>query len=125
MRREGFTDHGVRVMFTSVAFKETKLYVFMFCIICFILYYHNTKHIKPVSLYVTTGMWFHFTRLQACVGSLCVGNTTLMCRGRECARLGSATRCIFFYESLVGGGLRPSGPSSGSSGSVRVYIRDM
>jgi hypothetical protein len=28
-----------------------------------------------------------------------------------------------FYVSLVGGGLRLSGPSSGSNGSVRVYRR--
>jgi hypothetical protein len=61
------------------------------------------------------------TRLQACVGSVCVGGTALMYRGRECARLGSATQRIF-YASLVGGGLRPSGPSSGSSDSVRVYM---
>ena len=64
-------------------------------------------------------------RLQVCVGSVCVGGTGLMCHRRECVRLGSATRLIFFYTSLVGGGLRPSGPSSGSSGSVRVYIRVM
>ncbi len=51
-------------------------------------------------------------RLQSCVGSVCVGATSLMCHGRECARLGSATRLIFFYTSLVGGGLHPSGPSS-------------
>ena len=60
-------------------------------------------------------------RLQTCVGSVCVGGTTLMCRGRECTRLGSATRLIFFYVSLVGGGLRPSGFSTGRSGSVRVF----
>ena len=28
-------------------------------------------------------------RLQACVGSVCGGGTALMCRGRECTRLGS------------------------------------
>jgi hypothetical protein len=37
----------------------------------------------------------------------------LMCRGRECARLGSATRLVSFYVSLVGGGLRPSRPWGG------------
>ena len=42
-----------------------------------------------------------------------------------CARLGSAARRVSFYESMDGGGVRPSGPSSGSSDSVRVYIRVM
>ncbi len=67
--------------------------------------------------------WFRCMRLQACVGSVCVGCTALMCRGRECARLGSATRRVSFCASLDGGGLRPAGSSSESSGSVRVYIR--
>ena len=67
--------------------------------------------------------WFRSMPLQACVGSVCVGGTALMCRGRECARLGSATRRVSFYAPLVGGGLRLSGPSSGGNGSVRVkYI---
>ena len=47
-------------------------------------------------------------RFQSCVGSVCVGDTSLMCRGREYARLGSTTRCVSFYASLVGGGLRLS-----------------
>jgi hypothetical protein len=65
-------------------------------------------------------------RLQAYVGSVFVGGTALMCRGRECARLGSATRRVSFYASLGGGGLRPSGTSSGSTGiSVRKYISAM
>jgi hypothetical protein len=38
-----------------------------------------------------------------------------------CVRLGSTTRLVSFYVSLVGGGLRLSGTSSGSNGSVRVY----
>ncbi len=59
-------------------------------------------------------------RLQKCVGSVCVGVTTLMPR-TGCPRLGSATRHVSFYVSLVGGGLRLSGPSSGSNGSVRVH----
>jgi hypothetical protein len=40
-----------------------------------------------------------------------------------CAQLGSAARRVSFYTSLVGGGLRLSGPSSGNNGSVRVYRR--
>ena len=40
-----------------------------------------------------------------------------------CARLSSAARRVSLYTSLVGGGLRLSGPSSGSNGSVRVYRR--
>jgi hypothetical protein len=73
------------------------------------------------------------------INSLCSGGfadaTTVMCwfgvwlgYGTDvprtgCARLGSATRRVSFYTSLVGGGLRLSGPSSGSNGSVRVYRR--
>jgi hypothetical protein len=38
-----------------------------------------------------------------------------------CARLASATPRVSFYVSLVGGGLRLSGPSSENNGSVRVY----
>ncbi len=40
-----------------------------------------------------------------------------------CTRMGSATRHVSFYASLVGGGLRLSGPSSGSNGSDWVYRR--
>jgi hypothetical protein len=43
-----------------------------------------------------------------------------------CTRLGSTTRRVSFYVSLcslVDGGLRLSGPSSGRNGSVRVYRR--
>ena len=72
-------------------------FMYLLCITCFILYKQSLQ------------WWFRCMRLQACVGSVCVGGTALMCRGRECARLGSATRLIFFYVSLVGGGLRPSG----------------
>ena len=82
-------------------------FMYLLCIICFILYTQSLQ------------WWFPCVRLQACVGSVCVGGTTLMCRGRECARLGSATRRVSFYASLVGGGLR----LSGSNGSVRVYRR--
>jgi hypothetical protein len=92
MGREGTASHGVRVMFTACrTFKQTQIYVFMFCIICLILYKQSLQ------------WWFHCMRLQVCVGSVCVGGTTLMCRGRVCARLGSGTRRIFFYASLVGG----------------------
>ena len=86
-------------------------FMYLLCIICFILYKQSLQ------------WWFRCIRLQACVGSVCVGGTVLMCRGRECARLGSATRRVSFYVSLVGGGLRLSRPSSGSNGSVRVYRR--
>ncbi len=73
------------------------------------------------------------------IGSLCSGGfadaTAFMCwfgvwwghvtdvPRTGCARLGSADRRVSFYASLVGGGLRLSGPSSGSNGSVRVYRR--
>ena len=54
--------------------------------------------------------------LKTCVGLVRVRGTALMCHG-----LDSATRRVSFYSSLDGGGLRPSGPSSGSTGSVRMY----
>jgi hypothetical protein len=61
-------------------------------------------------------------RLQVCVGSVCGGGTVLMWHGRD-TRMGSTTRHVSFYVSLVGGGLRLSGSSSGSNGSVWVYRR--
>ena len=72
-----------------------KIYVFVFCILCLTLYKQSLQ------------WWFHcmMWALKTCIGSVCVGDTVLMCHGRECARLGSATRLIFFYESLVCGGL--------------------
>ena len=94
-----------------VAPSNSPKFMYLLCIICFILYKQSLQ------------WWFHCMRLQACVGSVCVGDTTLMCRGWECARMGSATRRVSFYVSLVGGGLRLSRPSSGSNGSVRVYRR--
>ncbi len=59
----------------------------------------------------TTGMcWF----------GVCWGNDPDVTR-TGCARVGSVTRRVSSYTLLVGGGLRLSGPSSGSNGSVRVY----
>jgi hypothetical protein len=43
-----------------------------------------------------------------------------MCRGRDVHGWVRQFERVSFYASLVGGGLRPSGPSSGSTGSVRV-----
>ena len=86
-------------------------FMYLLCIICFILYKQSLQ------------WWFLCMRLQTCVGSVCVGDTSLMWRGRECVQLGSATRHVSFYASLVGGGLRLSRSSSGSIGSVRVYRR--
>ena len=64
-----------------------------------------------VSLYSTRDMcWF----------GICSGHGTDVSR-TGCARLGSVTRRVSFYTSLVGGGLRLSRSSSGSNGSVRVY----
>ena len=45
-------------------------------------------------------------RLKVCVGSVCVGVTTLMCRGRECVRLGSdfdvsPSTCLWTVEVYV------------------------
>ena len=68
--------------------------------------------------------WFRRIRLQSCVGSVCVGDTTLMCHGRDVHDwVRQPSRRVSFYTSLDGGGLRPSGPSSGNNGSVQVYIR--
>ena len=82
--------------------KQPKFYVFMFCIICFISYKQSLQ------------WWFRCMRLQACFGSVCVGGTTLMCRGRECARLGSATRRIFFYALWSVEVYVPQGPHQGA-----------
>ena len=38
----------------------------------------------------------------------------------QCVGIGSGTRRVVFYVSLDGAGLRPSGPSSGSTGGVRM-----
>ncbi len=64
-------------------------------------------------------------RLQVCVGSVCGGGTALMCRGRDVhgwvRRLDASPSTRRW--SVESGGLRLSGPSSGSNGSVRVYRR--
>ncbi len=71
MGREGVADHGVRVRFTACrVFEQTKIYVFMFCIMSYIM--------QAVSVVVVSLM-----RLQACVGSVCGGVTALMCLGRD------------------------------------------
>ena len=44
---------------------------------------------------------------------------------REYVHLDSVTRRVYFYESLVGGGLRPWGPSSVVFGYVYVLTNDM
>jgi hypothetical protein len=71
--------------------------------------------------------WFRCMRLQTCFGPVCVWDTTLMTLmylGWECVRLDSTTRRVSFYASLSGGGLRPSGSSSGSTVGTRIYIRE-
>jgi hypothetical protein len=57
-----------------------------------------------------------------CWFGVCWGHGTDVPR-TGCARLGSATPHVSFYVSLVDGGLRLPGTSSGSNGSVRVYRR--
>ena len=42
------------------------------------------------------GVRIVYTQCRPFVGSVCVGGTALMCRGRECARLGSATRKVTY-----------------------------
>ncbi len=113
MGREGAAAHGVRVVFTSCRdLKQPKIYVFALYYM-FILYKQSLQ------------WWFRCIRLQVCVGLVCVGDAALMCLGRECARLGLVNRRVSFYLSLVGGGLRLSGPSLGRNGCVRVYRSDM
>ena len=81
MGREGVSDHGVRVVFTSCrTLKQPKIYGLA-------LYY----------------MFYIILGVSAVVVSLY--ETVVMC----------------WLASLVGGGLRLSGPSSGRNGSVRVY----
>ncbi len=71
MGREGAAAHAVRVRFTACrVLEQPKIYVFMFCIMSYIIY--------AVSVVVVSLM-----RLQACVGSVCGGGTTLICRGRD------------------------------------------
>ena len=55
-------------------------------------------------------------RLQAFVGSVCVGGTALMPRGRECARLGLATR-----RRVLGSATRDASPST-RRWTVEVYV---
>ena len=102
MGREGAAAHGVRVRFTACrVFEQPKIsyYIGSLC--------------SGVFADATAGMcWF----------GVWWGHGTDVPR-TGCARLGSATRRVSFYASLVGGGLRLSGPSSGSNGSVRVYRR--
>jgi hypothetical protein len=52
---------------------------------------------------------------------------SVMCHGREYARLDSGTRRVYFYESLVGGGLHSSGLSSVVFGlsDIHTYTRTM
>ncbi len=100
-----------RILGGVITLSNRPKFMYLLCIICFISYTQSLQ------------WWFRCMRLQTCVGSVCVGDTTLMCHGRECARLGSTTRRVSFYASMVGGGLRLSRPSSGSNSRVRVYRR--
>ena len=63
MGREGATAHGVRIVFHSMSALQTALIS--------ILYKQSLQ------------WWFRCMRLQSCVGSVCVGGTALMCRGRD------------------------------------------
>ncbi len=84
------------------------------------------RKVLPVFYEQSLSWWFRCIRLQGCVGPVRVRGTALMYHGRprECARLDSTTRrAPSGYASLGGGGLRPSRTSSGSTGSVRIYIR--
>ena len=104
--REGAATHVVRIVFHSMSLIQTVL----------------------ISCKQSLQWWFHCMRLQTCVGSVFVGVTTLLwCTtdGMCTSGIGNSTRLLQVYVSMDGGGLRPSGPSSGRSGSVRVYIRVM
>ncbi len=61
--REVVSVHAVRIVFHSMSRLQTDLIS--------ILYKQSLK------------WWFRCMRLQACVGSVCVGGTTLMYRGRD------------------------------------------
>jgi hypothetical protein len=81
-----------------------------FYLLYYVLYYINSLRSGGFAD-ATAGMcWF----------GVCWGHVTDMPR-TGCARLGSATRRVSFYASLVGGGLRLSWPSLGCNGSVRVH----
>ena len=63
MGREGAASHGVRIVIHSMSVLQTTLIS--------ILYKQSLQ------------WWFHCMRLQACVGSVCVGGTALIYRGRH------------------------------------------
>jgi hypothetical protein len=63
MGREGATAHGVRIVFHSMSALQTALIS--------ILYEQSLE------------WWFRCMRLKACVGSVYVWGTALMCRGRD------------------------------------------
>ena len=63
MGREDVSVHGVRIVFHSMSSLKTDLIS--------ILYKQSLQ------------WWFPCMRLQTCVGSVCVGGTALMCRGRD------------------------------------------
>jgi hypothetical protein len=90
-----------------VTSQTDQIYVFMSCIMSYII-----KAVSVVADATTYMCWF-------CVWG---GHGTGVSQ-TGCKRLGSATRRVSFYVSLVGGGLRLSGPSSGNNGGVRVYRR--
>jgi hypothetical protein len=81
-------------------------FMYLCSVLCLILY----KQSLVVSL-----MDYRHVLVRCVVGARHCCATDGMCT------TGSATRRVSFYASLVGGGLRLSGPSSGSNGSVRVY----
>jgi hypothetical protein len=90
-RRDG-VRYGVRVVFTSMSRLKShpKIFVFMFCITCF-LYKQFLQ------------WWFNCMRMQTWVGPVCVRSTTLMCRGRECAPLDSVTTWKnLVWSTLIG-----------------------
>jgi hypothetical protein len=63
MGREGAATHGVRIVFHSMSVLQKALIS--------ILYKQSLQ------------WWFRYVRVQACVGSVCVGGTVLMFLGRD------------------------------------------
>ncbi len=73
-------------------------------VLYYVLYYINSLCSGGFTDSTTDMCWF----------GVCWGHGTDVSR-TGCTRMGSTTRRVSFYVSLVGGGLRLSGPSSGTT----------
>jgi hypothetical protein len=127
MGREGDTTH--RVMFHCMSHLRTSQNFYL----CSVSYFGGLIRTfqgwrglwvteLPILHKQSLWWWFHCIRLQVCVGSVCVGDTSLMCRGRDVhdwvRQLDSSPSTRHWSVEVY----VSHGPgSSGRNGSVRVY----